>query len=90
MSRTIKKKSQKVHPKGKAIDSSCQNNGSCSRCNGNRTYHNRKREQDAEEKEEQFQRYDREELDKIIAELRQELARDEDEVARILDDLGIE
>ena len=45
-----KKERRKQYRGAKAVDCSCRNGGSCSYCNDDRNYKNRKKEQSAEDK----------------------------------------
>lgn len=44
------KEHRKPYRKAKAVDSSCRNHGSCSWCEGNRTYQEQKAQQSANER----------------------------------------
>lgn len=46
------KEHRKPYRKAKAVDKLCRNHNWCSYCKGNRTYNTRKRQQQAEYKEE--------------------------------------
>ena len=57
------KEKRKPYRKGKAVDGSCRNHGSCTYCTGNRKYHETKKLESAAEELDDYERRNPETVD---------------------------